>query len=325
MTLRVDGVGMETEMKMFEYEIDDNVYVCCINNELGGIEITGYRGNGTRLELPEQIPYEGAVWAVRGIGKKAFSGNQKLRSMVLPATLQRIDDWAFSQCEQLEGIRVLRNQKAVGDFTKGDSVIFGSGVFADCRHIRYIAVGVEEDDDAAVLLATTIYMLPSEYLLTDPGIGEEHWYQKWDLRLRTFLTEKDEEGYTNMVLCGEEDICSSEPEFAAEKRRRKAGLCLCRLQHDEQLPEDIRQVYIQFLISHTKGCESEATWEYIVRERGDDLAYYKLLAEIGGITGENIDDMVQDLNAQHAEAKAYLLHYKQEHFAVKDVFDMFSI
>lgn len=308
-------------MKVFEFEIDDNVYSCCVNDELGGVEIIGFRGNGARLELPERVSYEGTEWEIRGIGKKVFSGNQKLRIMVLPATVQRIGDWAFSQCEQLEGIRILQKGVSAGR----NRIIFGNGVFADCVNIQYIAVGVEEDSSAAVLLAATVHQLPSEYLLTDSELGSEHWYQKWDLRLKTFLNEKDEEGYTNMVLCGEEDIGSSEMEFAADKRRRKAGLCLCRLQKDEQLSEEMRQNCMDYLVSHTKGCESEAAWEYIVKSHGDDLAYYQLLAEIGGITGDNIDDMVQDLDAQHAEAKAYLLRYKQEHFAAGDVFDMFSL
>lgn len=312
-------------MKAFEFEIEDNVYICSVNDELGGIEITGYRGNGARLELPERVLYEGKEWTICGIGKKAFSGNQKLRSVVLPATVQRIGDWTFSQCEQLEGVRILSAAGMENASANSKSVDFGSGVFADCVNIRYIAVGTTEESSAAVLLAAAVHELSSEYLLTDSDLGSEHWFQKWDLRLKTFLNEKDEEGYTNMVLCGEEDVASSETEFAAEKRQRKAGLCLCRLQKDALLSEEMKKVCINFLVSHTKGCESEAAWDYIVKNHGDDIPYYQLLADIGGITGENIDDMMQDLDAQHAEAKAYLLHYKQEHFVAGNVFDMFSL
>ena len=77
--------------------------------------------------------------------------------------------------------------------------------------------------------------------------------------------------------------------------------------------------------THTKGSETEEAWEVIVLEHGEDMACYQLLADIGGIHADNIDAMVQDLDAAHAEAKAFLIRYKQEHFAVNDIFGQFSL
>lgn len=305
-------------MKEFEYNKDDNRFTCCINEELGGIEITGFRGNGARIELPESISHEGTEWEIRGIGKKAFLGCQTVRSVVLPNTVRKMDDWAFSQCRQLEGVKISGEEEAL-------QISLGTGVFADCPGIRYVAMGVEETDDLAVLLAATINQLPSEDLLRDAELGGEHWYQKWDQRLQTFLNEDDEEGYTSMVLCGEEDIKRNVPEYAADKRRRKAWLCMLRLMHDSLLTQELKQVYTDYLLTHTKGSETEEAWEVIVLEHGEDMACYQLLADIGGIHADNIDAMVQDLDAAHAEAKAFLIRYKQEHFAVSDIFDMFSL
>ncbi len=309
-------------MKQFDYKIEDNKYTCELNEELGGIEILAFHGTKARLELPETFPYEGREWEVRAIGKKAFLGCRGLRSVVLPASVREIRDWAFSQCGQLEGVQILGKDRVKGT---NAYLCFGNGVFADCPNIRYIAVGDGETDDLAVLLAATVNQMPAEDLLKDAELGSEHWFEKWDQRLFAFIHEDDEEGYTNMVLCGEEDIARNVPEFMEDKRRRKAGLCMLRLMHDRLLSQNRRKLYTEYLLSHTKGCESEEAWEAVVLEHGGDLSYYQLLADLGGVTADNIDAMVQDLDAAHAEAKAFLIRYKQEHFAASDVFDLFSL
>lgn len=313
-------------MRQFEYIVDDSVYVCRINEELGGIEVTGFRGSGARLKLPERMVYEEREWEVCSIGKKAFLGNRGLRAMILPASVREIGDWAFSQCGQLEGIQLAR-WEAAGTETESATypVAFGTGVFSDCPKLQYIAVGTEPEEDLAVLLAAAIHKLVAEDMLKDAELGSEHWYQKWDQRLQAFLNEDDKEGYTDMVLCGEEDIRSNVPEFAAQKRRRKADLCMLRLMYAHLLSKDMKQVYTDYLCTHTKGCESEAAWEAVFIEHGQDLRFYQMFAEIGAITADNIDAMVQDLDAAHAEAKAFLIRYKQEHFAADDVFGMFEL
>jgi hypothetical protein len=290
-----------------------------MNEELGGIEIVSFRGNGARLELPERIEHEGREWILRGIGKKVFLGCRGLRCVVLPGSVCSIGDWAFSQCGQLEGIVV------GSSIEKPVRINFGNGVFTDCPNIKYIALGVEEKSDLAVLLAATVNLLSSEDLLKDGEPGSEHWFQKWDQRLLALLREDDQEGYLNLVLCGEEDIQRNVPEFQADKRRRKAGLCMLRLLHPHLLQKEMEQTYREYLLAHTKGCQTEEAWEVLVAEHGGDLAYYELLADVGGISQNNIEDMIEDLDAGHAEAKAYLIRYKQEHFAVEDVFDMFKL
>jgi hypothetical protein len=100
---------------------------------------------------------------------------------------------------------------------------------------------------------------------------------------------------------------------------------MLRLLHPHLLQKEMEQTYREYLLAHTKGCQTEEAWEVLVAEHGGDLAYYDLLADVGGISANNIDDMIEDLDAGHAEAKAYLIRYKQEHFAVEDVFDMFQL
>ncbi|MDO5154514.1 MAG: leucine-rich repeat protein [Eubacteriales bacterium] len=301
-------------MKEFEYVVDENRFVCQIDPTIDGVRITGCRGTGTRLSLPEQVFRGEEMYVVREIGKKAFLGNRGLRSVEIPVSVRTIGDWAFAQCEQLEGVSGLARD-----------VIFGNGVFMGSNHLEHIIIEETHIDDLSILLGTTIYKMPSEDLLRDSERGTTHWYQKWDQRLLSFLQEEDVEGYTDLVLCGEEDIQRSEPEYVSDKRRRKAGLCLCRLKWNCLLESEVEKIYRQYLLEHTKGSESEEAWEYMIQEHGDDLEYYRLFAKVGCVREDNIDAMIQDLGGEHAEAKSYLMQYKQEQFGTKDVFDQFLL
>lgn len=300
-------------MKEFDINIEETRFVCKQLEE-GFVEITGFRGSVAKIAVPEAVTYNECVYVVKGIGKKAFLGNRVARSVILPKSIEWIGDWAFAQCEQLERVAILAR-----------TFEMGNGVFLDCKKIESVIVGGEEEDAMSKLLAATIDRMPSEDLIRDRELGSKHWYQKWDQRLLAFLGEADDDGYTNLVLCGEEDITRSETEFAGDKRRRKAGLCLCRLMNDEQLETEARQVYLEYLQSHTKGCESEEAWEYVVMEHGNELSFYRVFGELGCISSDNIDAMIQDFGTEYAEAKAYMLQYKQEHFAVENVFDMFTL
>ena len=76
---------------------------------------------------------------------------------------------------------------------------------------------------------------------------------------------------------------------------------------------------------HMKGCESEESWQLIVDEYNDKLEFFKLLANIGAITEDNIDELIYDMKDYSAETKSYLLSYKQEKFASKDIFASFVL
>lgn len=301
-------------MTTFEYAVSDYKLACEIKeNE---IVVTGIRGTGSNLEIPERIPYLEQSYPVCEIGKKAALSCRTLREVWIPKTVISIGDWAFAQCPQLTNVCIPRG------------VVLGVGVFEDCPCLLQICVEDGKEDfslDLSVLLAACVTKLSSEDLLQDGEAGSPHWYQKWDQRLMSFLEEEDQEGYQHMVLCGEEDIRKDVPAYVLEKQMKKSSLCMTRLLYVEGLDGNARDIYIQYILSHGKGCESEAAWQVMIREHSDRLVYYDLLADLGGITKDNVDAMIEDLSEQQAEAKAYLIRYKQEHFGQKDAFADFEL
>ena len=75
-----------------------------------------------------------------------------------------------------------------------------------------------------------------------------------------------------------------------------------------------------YLTAHTKGCGSEEAWQVILREKGNDRAYYSLFAELGGLNAENLCPVLEDIGEEFPEMKAYFLQRMAEAPAATDFF-----
>lgn len=247
------------------------------------------------------VPGEVEQMPVTVIGKKAILGNKLLRELYLPDTVREIGDWAFAHCGNLKQVMLPRK-----------NISFGKGVFKDCKALQGIGFNGEERGCTEQLLAATPVMLEAEYLLAPMEAGEKAWFEKLDARLMTLLNKPDEEGYSRQVLCGEEDLMASLELYLQERQREKARLCYLRLLNDRELEDGFRRFMEEYLKSHSKGCESEASWEVVFQERGNEQRYYQCFAQAGCITSENFDGLLQDMGDSYPEMKAYLLRYREE-------------
>lgn len=323
------------------YKIESGSYTFSFQIENEYAVITGYEGVGSRMLVPDKVVVGEQSYPVEVIGKKALLANKGLREVSLPGTIRKFDDWAMAQCEYMQ--TVIIREKTISDAdiisneqiecndntnetsAKYKEIQFGKGVFDYCLKIQDICLGYEKSDDQSALLGAVIHRMPAEYLLKDKDLGRLEWYQKWDQCLSTFLNEPDEDGYTDMVLCGEEDIFYQEPDFAMNKRKKKCALCMLRLMHKTSIGESVHKKFMDYLLTHVKGCKSEEAWEVTLDEFGENVAYYELLCEIGGVTKDNIDAMLSDMGERFAEAKAFLLNYKQTKFGNDDAFSIFNL
>lgn len=312
------------EEKILRLESGSYTLEICAHMETQTASVLAYEGGGSRLFIPDAVTVGEKRYPVTAIEKKAFLSNKGLREVSLPVTVTHIGDWAFAQCENLLYF-VIRGQEGSTPAGIAQELCFGRGVFDSCHRMENICLGYEEKEDLSALLAAIIYRMPAEYLLKDKDLGTCAWYAKWDQCLSTFLNEPDEDGYTDLVLCGEEDIFYNEPDFAMNKRRKKAALCLLRMRYDKGITEEMKSKFCAYLLSHTKGCPTEEAWEVLLSEFGEMVEYYKLFARLGGIHQDNIDDMLTDMGERFAEAKAFLLNYKQENFSGGDFFSQFQL
>lgn len=346
-------------VKEFNHRVGEFVLACEVKENLiifdsDYIVITSITGDGSMLKIPETIEVSGVDLKVRAIEKKACLGHKGLTTLELPSTIERVEDWAFAQCDNLKTVCVYESisqkvdkknittetitAEAISDgnhtsinsqFVVGNNqdskIRFGRGVFDDCKKIHSISLDGNLQSAMSALLGALPYRLDAEYLLCSDHIGSSDWYENWDQSLCMYLLENDEEGYTNVVLCGEEDIQRSVSEFISDKRKSKSALCMLRLVNDSYLTEESKQKYTEYLLANTKGQEAEDAWYALLEEYGDNLAYYELFANIGAINKENVDAMIVDMADAYPEAKAFVMRYKQENLMDGDIFAGFEL
>ena len=121
--LSIDGQKLFFNIRSTKAKTAEVTYQGSIAGDRG----TGFRGD---LVIPGKVRHEGQVYEIVGISAKAFSGNDRLTSVTMPAGIAYIGDFAFEGCTALKRI-----------VFPGRPVKFGEGVFFRCADIRDITLG----------------------------------------------------------------------------------------------------------------------------------------------------------------------------------------
>lgn len=273
------------------------------------VKITRFQGLASEVQIPDRI--ENAPVTV--IGKKAFLSKKNLRRVILPDTVEELEDWAFAYCDGLIQVTLPRRH-----------IRFGKAVFLECGCLQLIS-----DRSGSLpgeLLAAAVRVFDAYYLMDLQEAGNEEWLRKWDARLLDLLHTSDQEGYSKQVLCGEEDYGSTDLEaYVSGRRKVKVRLALLRCLHSRGLPEALSAELTEYLRAHTKGKESQETWLVVLEEHGEHREYYSLFAELGCVNRENLDGILSDIGDAHPEMKAYFLRYREEQLGGRSFFDDLSL
>lgn len=325
-----------------------------------GWEIVSYKGDDIYLTIPAVLTGESETEPARGaetrpkmetekesekrvlsIGKKAMLSCKSLRRVILPETIEEVGDWAFAYCDELR--EVCLPERAIH---------FGRGIFRECGKVRAVTVAGKQKDIGG-LLAASVTLLDAPYLFTPVNCGDADWLRQWDARMLQILRAADRDGYSKMVLCGEEDYGSKENNldyFLNQKRKSKVRISFMRLLHPFGLQSEVREELENYLREHTAGsgfsgryaAEGEQktgggytgaasperedagvwdeTWQVLLLEHGEDSEYYKLFTEIGCLTEENFDRILSETGENFPEMKAWFLKYKEEKIGYTDFF-----
>ncbi|MDE7282922.1 MAG: leucine-rich repeat domain-containing protein [Lachnospiraceae bacterium] len=290
---------IETEHGSLQYSVRESDVI-----------LTEYRGRDISLVIPEyveEIP-------VTVIGKKAFLGAKGLQELVLPKNLSQIQDWAFACCSNLESLTLPRKK-----------IDIGQGIMKDCFRLRQIIIAEDESEAEGIsfLLAAAMNKLEAFYLFDPYAAGSRSWLEQWDARLMSLMDQEDTEGFSKMLLCGEEDYGSKDNDldyYIEQRRRFKVRLAMLRLIYDTGLKSSVRDKLLSYLQSHKKGESSEETWKVVLEEHGDDRRYYQFLLDNGCITEENFDAVLSDIGERHTEMKAFLMNKRNTRSKREDAF-----
>lgn len=264
------------------------------------------------LTIPESICIYGEDIPVMVIGKKAFLGSEDLVGVILPNTITTIDNWAFAQCKNLRKVVILAKE-----------VTYGKGVFSDSDNIDNICMENETENAKSALFAAVCNM--TDWGFVYGHMDSDEWFARWDDTLVAYLKKDDLEGSLNQMLGGEEDINKSTLSYVLDKKKLKVKLCFLRLLKEDNIAYKTKRILREYIKAHSKGNELDVSWRFILDNHPDDLRYYKILNESGGITKSNKDHMLSDLGGHHLEAKNYLLNQTTKQEQSEDIFADFAL
>ena len=93
------------------------------------VEIDGYNGTCTDIEIPKTVSFGSDEYAIVAIGDEAFRDCSNLKSVTIPSTITSIGDDAFQNCISLESVSLPNTIKVIGACT-----------FAECTSLKSIEI-----------------------------------------------------------------------------------------------------------------------------------------------------------------------------------------
>lgn len=288
-----------------EMSVGNGVLAYSISDNKATIEY--YRGKDVAVIVPDTI--EGSP--VVNIGKKAFLSAKTVSRIVIPQTVVKIGDWAFASCSRLTELVLPKN-----------NLEMGSGVFRDCVMLEKIVLteGGTENEDVFYLLAAAVGKLDAQYLFDIENAGSPDWFEHFDSTVLQMLAKDDSDGFSKMLLCGEEDYVGDESNldtYCLMNQKSKVRIILLRLLHSAGIKDEAKEHFSNYL----KTYMDIVTWKVLLEEHGDAREYFDLLIDYECINKDNISRLIESMGEHNTGMKGYLMKVKSEKMGGNDFLD----
>lgn len=262
-----------------------------------------YRGKDIAVIVPETIEDSPVV----AIGKKAFLSAKTLSRIEIPQSVAKIGDWAFASCSRLAELVLPKKKMEIG-----------SGVFKDCGMLEQIVLRSDDgnketcdNDDVFYLLAVAVSKLDAQYLFDVINAGTVDWFEHFDSTVTQLMMKDDSDGFSKMLLCGEEDYVGDDSNFdtyCLMKQKAKVRILLLRLLHSAGIDENAKARFASYLKEHMDN----VTWRVVLDEHGDEREYFDLLLDYECINNDNISRLIESMGEHNTGMKGYLMKVKSE-------------
>ena len=210
---KVDGI---------EYAINsDGKSVSVESNQVDGVSV--YAGH---LIIPSEVTFEGKTYVVSEIGFFALDYSDNLKSVTLPATIERINLGAFNGCTSMTSIEIPNSVIEIGDYAffecssltsveiPNSVTTIGENAFRECSSLTSIVIPTSVTwigncafDGCYSLTSVTVQnsysAVKDKKVLT--ALMEDLQYYNYDISHPEVLTI-DDEGYFDFHAPGIADI-----------------------------------------------------------------------------------------------------------------------
>lgn len=301
-----------------------------MTGEASGFRFEKYSGQEKEVSLPEEV--EGKPLST--IGMKAFLSCKSVERLVLPDTLERVEDWGFAHMKNLQEIVLPAKE-----------VAFGKKVFLGCENLQRVTLsGVQSGklyEGIPCFLATafrlfgeetmqslqTTGLVDSEMMAEYPNDilqnlqmagdcdGQWRWLFIYDKALEAHLRRRDDEGFVPAFIgwFDVEDVDDQKQGYIQRMRESKIQLVFQRLLYSKGLEESVETFLNQYLRENTPFLVEKLTEQYLHREYfHTDIHCYKIWKASGGLTGEYAGRLMAIVPEEEPEIKSYLLECQLE-------------
>lgn len=271
-----------------------------------------YIGREAEVYLPDKV--EDRILTV--IGSKAFLSCKTVERLVLPGSVEQVEDWAFAHMKQLGEI-VLPVRE----------IVFGKQVFLGCDNLERVVLyeadkWAEHDETCSIeemfgldrLRASMFRFFPQESLvhlekMRDAG-GQRQWLSLYDEALEIFLRKPDDDGFEPAFIgwFDVEDVDDQKQGYILKRRSDKVELVFQRLVCGEEPVEQFREYLHSMIVEH-----AEHVWKLFIENPyyGCNIEYFKIWQHSGGLERSTAQKLLAELPWEEPEIRGYLMKQLQ--------------
>lgn len=271
-----------------------------------------YIGQETVVNLPDEV--NGKKLTV--IGSKAFLSCKTVERLVLPASVKRVEDWAFAHMKQLRELVFPARE-----------IIFGKQTFLGCDKLERVVLyeaskrtgsdeicPIEEMSGLDRLWASMFRFFPQESLTHPENMicesGRRQWLSLYDGALEGFLRKPDDTDFEPAFIgwFDVEDVDDQKQGYILKRRSHKVELVFQRLVCGEEPEEQFRKYLHSMILEHAEHVRKL----FIENPRyGRNVEYYKIWQQSGGLERLVAQELLMDLPWEEPEIRGYLMQQLQ--------------
>lgn len=272
------------------------------------------------------------------IGAKAFLSCKSVERLILPASLEAVEDWAFAHMKNLREL-----------WLPAKDIAFGKQVFLGCERLeRILFCDIPEHayyEGIPYFLASAFRFFAEEIPknlkgagLAEPRMPREYpnymyyglkmagdcegqwrWVETYDRALEAFLQRSDDDGFTPAFIGWfyVVDVEDQRQTYSSKKREDKAALVFQRLLYSEGMSREMEAFLKQYLQDNAFVIPALFAHSKTMR---DDLRYYKIWQAAGALLSQYAGQLMEEGPELEPEIRSYLLECLMEPENAEDGF-----
>lgn len=271
-----------------------------------------YRGQETVVTLISQPDNP-----LKTIGTKAFLSCKTIEKLILPDTLEMVEDWGFAHMKNLREIVLPAKE-----------ISFGKKVFLGCDNLEKVCLLRRSSgtlyEGMPYLLASMFRYFPESHLahlgIAGDDCGQWKWLEDYDEALLRYIAMPHDYDFEPAFIgwFDVEDVDDQKEHFVRQQRKNKVYLAFRRLNYAEGLSEYHRESLQDFLLKEKQLVEQ--LFLDADEPLGKEVRDYHIWKQVGALDKNCADRLLAVIPEEEPEIRGYLLNIQLEHVENNDFF-----